>query len=278
MVNIKRLVFVGFSVIAALGNANATAVIDGSIGTVYNVPGSISKRSIATGPASASQTLSEGGAISAGTVDAAGGVLRAYAKSPRPAATENLEQYIVARTSSTIYDSVRFAGTEPFSGALQITFIGNLATSNFVDFTNHMSSFAWGQVGYLVRDGVNVAGGATNIASDCQGSVEPDCYVANSTRMALQIPFTVTASLREVNFQVTLAAQSYLDSTADFGQSAYLRISGVPEGTTFSSGSGEFLSNPAQIPAVPEPAAFQLLLVGIALLSVVARSKLCRKS
>ncbi|MCW5644776.1 MAG: PEP-CTERM sorting domain-containing protein [Rhodoferax sp.] len=190
-----------------------------------------------------------------------------------PATEGSLEQYITTRTSASIYDSVQFSGTNSFSGALQITFMGSLRTSDYVDFTNTKSSMTWAQISHLSNIGGLFSSDAIAIASDCQGTPEPGCVVAKSTRTEFLIPFTVTNTARELSFQITLATQSFLDSEADFGHSAYLRLTGVPDDVTFTSGSGQFLLNPVAIPAVPEPEAFAMLLAGVGLIGLKLRRR-----
>lgn len=243
--------------------AGATAIIEGAINGRYNVPGSVSLARIVTDPLLATQTLTIAGATSTGAVDTSGGFLKSFAEAPRPVSVGSLEQYIYVNTSATLQDSVTFAGAATFSGHLQITFIGQLSTSDFIGLFPSDNSFARGAIGANVNYGGTSTSQSIAIASDCQSSGPPDCVVANSTRTEFLVPFSVTAVSREVNFQLTLNTQAYLGATSNFGQSAYLRLLDVPDGVTFTSGSGQFLSNPVPIPAVPEPATSLLLLAGL---------------
>ena len=246
--------------------ASATAIVQSSIISRYATSDYIALTPITTDPFLAAQTLTIRGATSTGTVDTSGGFLKSFSAAPRPVSEGDFEKYLYVSTSATLQDSVRFGGTTSFSGNLQITFIGQLNISDFIGINPPDRSFARGAIGANWNYGGAAYTKAIGIASDCQASSPPDCVLSNSTRTELLVPFSVTAFSREVNFQLTLNTQAYLDAASNFGQSAYLRLVDIPDAVTFTSGSGQFLSNPVTIPAIPEPPVSILLLAGLGVL------------
>jgi hypothetical protein len=96
-----------------------------------------------------------------------------------------------------------------------------------------------------------------------------NCVVGTSTMRSGSVAFDVFSG-SPTSFGISLNGFASIGNSFDFGNTAkfYLRL---PEGITYTSSSGSFLTAAVPILAVPEPATNAMLLTGIVVLSCVAR-------
>lgn len=74
-------------------------------------------------------------------------------------------------------------------------------------------------------------------------------------------------------FQLTTCSAAGGPAACDFGQTSAIRFGALPDGLSFGSSSGVFLSAVTPIPAIPEPGTWALWLAGLGGMAWVARRR-----
>jgi hypothetical protein len=131
---------------------------------------------------------------------------------------------------------------------------------------------AYGFFGAGVSDGITQTTKIydfTTSGNDCSNG-HYACIVGESpgTQIGV-IPFSLTAGTYTFSSTLKMSVTGY---TANFSNTAKFYLS-LPEGVTFTSSSGTFLSQATPITLVPEPASYAMLLAGLGIVGAVAQRR-----
>jgi len=161
-----------------------------------------------------------------------------------------------ASSSSSIMDNVTFSGGVGQTGHLDYSFDGTLSLNPTIN-TPYATS---GQM--LVFIGSSFANlQLSAFQANCgQGTLFASCTVGTSVSKQGSIPFTITAG--QMSFGANLNAYAQFGNTAEFSNTGKLYLR-TPQGVSFTSQTGSFLTNAVPIFAVPEPETYLLMLIGL---------------
>ena len=122
----------------------------------------------------------------------------------------------------------------------------------FYDNNSSLSNFSY----HTVTQGCGIVTDPNTPTSLCEHSL--------STHKTFELPFTFTDSARVIDIQMQVSVFAFQNGMSDFSNTAFVTLS-LPEGNTFSSASGVFLTT-----AVPEPSSLALSGLGIVCVSGIA--------
>lgn len=249
-----------FSTSSAAG-ATAKVVLDSGPGQRFSDYVGITGPMLITAQTSGTSGDSSGSAYA----DLSSGVLKSFANATN--AYPGTPYGASAVSAAT--DIVRFSGGVGQTAYLDWSFDGSLSYTR-------IETFAFGRM--LVYTG----GSTTDITlaayfGSCSvGSTFSDCTVGTSVNKQGSIPFVITAFEVDSGIQLgaSLNAFSTFGNTAAFSNTGKLYLR-APEGVTFTSSTGSFLTNAAPIFAVPvpvpEPQTYVMLLAGLGAVAVRRR-------
>lgn len=165
-----------------------------------------------------------------------------------------------ASSSSSIMDAVTFSGGMGQTGYLDYSFDGTLSLNPAIN-TPYAT---YGQM--LVFIGSSFANlQLSAFQANCgQGSLFASCTVGTSVSKQGSIPFTITSG--QMSFGASLNAYAQFGNTAEFSNTGKLYLR-APQGVSFTSQTGSFLTNAAPIIAVPESESYILMAIGLVALA-----------
>jgi hypothetical protein len=92
-----------------------------------------------------------------------------------------------------------------------------------------------------------------------------------------RLPFTVDVGAPSLGIDFFVVVNAGFNSSADFSNTARIRLEGIPVGVTFKSESGVFLTGGSPVSSVPEPDTLTLMGLGIAGVMGFARRRAFRQ-
>jgi len=165
------------------------------------------------------------------------GSLKASAVGAETSLNMGLPCYTVADICGDASASAYLSETLTFSGTGLVTFIMDVSGSGLL---------ASGSAGLHVNSALGSADDITNFGAD-----------AFAIKDTLTVDALITEDFSTIQIVSSLLVNAYPFGEVDFANSAYLSIS-MPEGMSYESNSGVFLSNPA-IRNIPEPSTIVLM-------------------
>lgn len=93
------------------------------------------------------------------------------------------------------------------------------------------------------------------------------CENGLSTNQNFELPFSVTSTSRAISISMNIAANSHDGGVADFRNTGFVTLK-LPEGTTFTSTTGVFLSTP-----IPEPSTHASLVLGLLAVGAISLTR-----
>ncbi len=168
-----------------------------------------------------------------------------------------------ASSSSSIMDTVSFSGGIGQTGYLDYSFDGTLA----LNAINGPYATSGQMLVFIGSSFANLQLSA--FQANCgQGTIFASCTVGTSVNKQGSIPFIIGAG--SMSFGASLNSYAQFGNTAQFSNTGKLFLR-TPEGVSFSSESGSFLTSAAPIfsTTVPEPQTYLLLLTGLSALGVL---------
>ena len=169
--------------------------------------------------------------------------------------------------NTSISDSVTFSGAAGLTAFLDYSFEGAHGV-----ISDAIPKAAFAQL--FVN--ISTVGGSSSVyetlsAYGANCGVGTNCVVGTSTSRTGSLAFQIFSGA-PTNFGISLNGFASIGNSFDFGNTAKLYLR-VPDGVTYTSSSGSFLTAAAPITPVPEPATPLLLVAGFALLGLVARPR-----
>jgi len=197
------------------------------------------------------------------SADSSAGVLKATAQAGLDGA------YIMPATAVTqIQEDIMFSGGFGGTAYLDWSFHGDITLANS-PYSGPGNAAAFGQFNIYAATVFGSYSEYTTLAPP-NFACGAGCVEGTS----IERTGTVAIPINEYGATIyaTLSTFATFGNLADFGNTSklYLRL---PDGVTFTSTSGQFLSNAQPIFAVPEPQTYALLLAGLAVIGAVTRRR-----
>ena len=252
-----KLAPIALAVVA--GSASATVAVQ-----IVVVDGVRSQTVVEQRPIAHAVSLDIGGSFGSAAIDLRTGILRT-ASITRVVLNSNDES--VASAAVNLTDTLTFAAGASGTAFLDWGFDGSI---DFEPLRPGPGTPSYGQLSFLITpsDGgpqVAVTAARVTTASDCSGAAPSNCVTGPFERAQVAMRGSLPFAIRPGTFTVAAGLGTFTrwGDDAHFENTSYLYLR-VPEGVTFTSGSGVFLLNAVPVPApVPEPSTALLLLVGV---------------
>ena len=255
---IKSLVvIVGcISLLSSPALASSYAVVD------TNISDPSFHDSTSSGPVSAATSIASGNASGSATANLDTGILRASAIGPGTSA-DRLGTYATSATA-TIQDTITFSPGSSGTAFLDWQFDGFLTGAIGPSFYRTDAAFAYIQIIFNNNEQTHTY--LTNVSDFCLPN-DTDCVVGNSIDLVGSIPIVIDSGPLTISTELYVQAEN--GDLSNFLNTGKLFLE-TPEGVTYSSDSGVFLSSATPIVksptgAVPEPPVVALIGVGLAL-------------
>lgn len=177
---------------------------------------------------------------------------------------------VYATSLAYIFDTVSITGPIPVPaiGEARLSVTG-VISGNFVPPPDLGSSGNAGTAGATLAAGNLALGQFPNVTQSFVGNscvgITGACSVGVAFSQTLIVPFTVTATSRNIVINATLGATAYNGSVVNFANTANLSIT-LPPGLGFTSNTG-------LLSAVPEPTSAAMLITGFAVLAGVVQRR-----
>jgi hypothetical protein len=250
--HIKSFAFLAF--VAVAPHAYPNAFVDANVSNPVVVDSNDS------GPISVTVTASAGTGTASAYANMNTGILRTSAiGSGTPA--DRLGVFASAATAS-IKDAITFAPGASGTAYFQWQFDGTLSPSAY-------NTFAYG---YITVDVNSVKGTHTylvNVGDFCSPS-DANCVAGSSIDRTGAVPIIIAPGTFNISAELQVGAEN--GAFANFSNTAKFYLQ-TPTGVSFTSTSGEFLTEATPVVSVPEPASGAMLTAGILAIGIAARRR-----